>query len=96
MPTSNKTIFYEGFIMRRGDFKPQDFGVDKSKEDFLDEMNNCFNDYMKDVMSLDEMLLRPDLAKNFCLETRARTRYFDLPDDIILRSVMMRRKNPVK
>ena len=82
--------------MKRGNFKPEDFGVEFNKDDFLDEMVNCFNDFMKNAMSLDEMLLRPDLSKTFCNETRARTQFFDVPDDIILRSIMMRRKNPVR
>ena len=81
--------------MTRGRFKPEDFGVDIEKDDFLDRMVDLFNDFIRGTLSLDEMLLRPDTAKHFCNSVRAQTGYFDVPDDIILRSVMMRRKNPV-
>ncbi len=80
--------------MARGNFQPQDFGIDVEKNDFMDEMVNHFSDFTKGQISLDELLLRPDSAKAFCNQVRAITKYFDLPDDIILRSVMSRRKNP--
>lgn len=96
MATQITSTFYQGFLMKRGNFKPEDFGVDMTKDDFLDEMVNQFGAYTKGSISLDEMLLRPDVAKSFCNQTRGMLQMYDVPDDIILRSVMMRRKNPGK
>lgn len=94
LATTSQATFYREFLMTRSDFQPQDFGVDQSKVDFQDEMVNQFNDFIRGEMSLDEMLLRPDLAKSFCMSVRGRLGYHDVPDDIILRSIMSRRKNP--
>ena len=95
MFATSQHSFYQDFLMTRGKFKPQDFGVDIDKDDFLDRIVELFSEYTRGTISLDEMLLRPDMSKQFCNDVRTRTGYFDVPDDIILRSVMMRRKNPV-
>ena len=87
--------FYQEFLMKRGDFKPEDFGVEIDKDSFLDRMVELFSEYTRGSISLDEMLLRPDLAKTFCNDVREKTGYYDVPDDILLRSIIMRRKNPV-
>ncbi len=81
--------------MKRGAFDPRDFGVEMDREDFIDEMVNCFNDFVKGELSIDELLLHPEMALQFCNETKARTLWFSLPNDIILRAIMIRRKNPV-
>lgn len=86
--------FYREFIMARGSFEPREFGIDMNKPEFLDMMVDQFNDRFRGQMSLDEVLLRPRVALAFCDEVRTKTGYFDLPDDIILRSVMQRRKGP--
>ena len=82
------------FLMSRGKFQPQDFGVDMSKDDFLDLMTNEFGDFTKSNLSLDELLLRPSTALVFVNNVRAKHGFYDVPEDIILRSVMIRRKNP--
>lgn len=86
--------FYREFLMQRGKFEPKDFGVDMDKDDFIDLMVNEFNDYVKGSMSFDELLLNPSHALHFVTSVRSKHGYFSLPDDIILRSVMIRRKNP--
>jgi hypothetical protein len=86
--------FYKGFIMARSAFDPQDFGINLSREEFMDQMVEQFGDFTRGALSLDEMLLRPRTALQFCDLVRQRFSYFDLPDDIILRSIMIRRKNP--
>jgi hypothetical protein len=48
----------------------------------------------RDGWTVDELLLHPREALNFCDQVRRRYGYFDVPDDIILRSIMQRRKNP--
>jgi hypothetical protein len=46
------------------------------------------------MWTIDELLLHPREAGHFCDEVRRLHGYFDLPDDIILRTILTRRKNP--
>lgn len=89
-----QTDFYREFLMGRGQFNPQDFGVSKSREDFTDEMVDYFNAIYRATWTIDELLLHPREASRFCDEARAKFHYFDAPDDIILRCILGRRKNP--
>jgi hypothetical protein len=42
------------------------------RELFIDALAEDFNGYIKGMMSVDEMLLRPRTALHFCDEVRAR------------------------
>jgi hypothetical protein len=86
--------FYQGFLMARGNFQPKDFGVDMTREDFTDQMVDEFGNAFKGELTIDELLLRPRSAINFCDSVRAKFGYYDLPDDIILRVILTRRKKP--
>ncbi len=86
--------FYREFLMARGKFDPAEFGVDLSREDFADEMVNDFGDIYRDVWTIDELLLHPREAMRFCDDVRRKHGYYDLPDDILLRVILSRRKNP--
>lgn len=86
--------FYREFLMARGRFDPSEFGVEMERDAFIDVMTEDFNDHTRGQLTLDEMLLRPRTALYFCDQVRQKHGWFDLPDDIILRSVMIRRKNP--
>lgn len=88
------TEFRRRYLMGRTGFNPRDFGVNMDKDAFVDMIVDAFNEFIKDEFSLDEMLLRPRLALQFCDFARNRFRFWDMPDDILLRSVMYRRKNP--
>jgi hypothetical protein len=88
------TEFYREFLMGRGNFDPRDFGVDKDRDLFTDEIVEHFNATFRQTWTIDELLLHPREAANFCDEVRRRYHYFDVPDDIILRSILTRRKNP--
>jgi hypothetical protein len=86
--------FYREFLMGRGRFDPKDFGVSLGREELTDEMANAFNDIYRDCWTVDELLLHPREAAWFCDEVRRRKGYFDLPDDVILRVILTRRKSP--
>lgn len=92
--SQNQADFYREFLMGRGSFDPRDFGVEMTRDEFMDQMVDDFNDHVHSQLSIDELLLRPRAAIYFCDEVRAKRHYYDVPDDIILRSVMNRRKNP--
>lgn len=86
--------FYRGFLMGRGQFDPKDFGVDLPRDELIDRFVNDFNDTYRGVWSIDELCLHPREALRFCDDVRRNHGWFDMPDDIILRSIMNRRKNP--
>jgi hypothetical protein len=48
----------------------------------------------RDQWSVDELMLHPREAARFCDQARFQHGYFDVPDDIILRVILTRRKNP--
>jgi hypothetical protein len=52
-----------------------------------------FNDTYRGGWSIDELLLHPAEALRFFSDVRRKHGYFDMPDDIILRAVMNRRKH---
>ncbi len=73
--------------MRRGDYSPLEFGVDLTRETLMDLMVDEFSSYYKGQLSFDELLLRPREAVHSCEHVRHKHMFFDLPDDIILRSI---------
>ena len=73
---------------------PADYGIDMEKDDFLDLMVSDFSQFSRGTGSFDDLLLQPTEAFNFCESVRAMHGFGDLPDNVILRSVMIRRKNP--
>ena len=80
--------------MGRGKFEPVEFGVNLSREDFTDQMVGDFAETYRDGWTVDELLLHPREAMRFCDDVRRQHGYYDLPDDIILRVILGRRKNP--
>lgn len=81
--------------MGRDKFDPRDFGIDLDREAFVDQLVEEFHGAYRDSWTIDELLLHPREALQFCDDVRRKHRYFDLPDDIILRTVLNRRKRPV-
>jgi len=80
--------------MARQKVEPRDFGIELGREELADQMVGELQEYTRGTLSIDELLLRPRTALHFCDMVRQRHGYFDLPDDIILRLIMTRRKNP--
>jgi hypothetical protein len=81
--------------MGRPAFDLTHHGVDMDREAFMDMMVDEFNGTFFGNQSLDEMLLRPRQALAFCDGVRTKhPRFTDVPDEVILRSIMIRRKNP--
>lgn len=90
----SQAAFYREFLMGRSAFNPQEFGVNMEKDEFMDLMVQEFNKAYGHMLSFDELLLRPQWSLKFCDSVRTAHGFLDVPDDIILRSVMTRRKNP--
>jgi hypothetical protein len=92
--TATQADFFREFLMARGNFDPSEFGIDATREDFADQMAEDFNTYFRGQLTVDELLLHPRDAMRFCDEIRHRRGYWTLPDDIILRTILGRRKHP--
>lgn len=92
--TAEQTQFYKEFLMGRGNWRPEEFGISVSKDEFTDQMVNDFADTYRGLWTIDELLLHPREAMRFCDDVRRLHGYFDVPDDIILRVILQRRKNP--
>ena len=90
----SQTAFYREFLMGRGAFNPNDFGINLTRDQLKDRMAEIFNDKFRGGWSVDEMLLHPADAMRFCQDVRFANGWFDAPDDILLRALMIRRKNP--
>lgn len=86
--------FYRRFIMGRQTVDPAAHGVNMELDEFTDALADEFNTRFRGQMTLDELLLHPREALAFCDDLRRSRGWFYLPDDIILRSLMRRRKNP--
>jgi hypothetical protein len=82
------------FAMTRQSFDPKDFGVEMEKAEFIDMIVDDFNDMARGGWSVDEMLLHPREAPQFCDDFRRKHGFMYAPDDIMLRSLLQRRKNP--
>lgn len=91
---SSQADFYREFLMGRGKFDPSEFGVNLEKDQFTDQMVDDFGETYRGQWTIDELCLHPREAVRFCDDVRRKHGYFDLPDDVILRVIMGRRKNP--
>jgi hypothetical protein len=80
--------------MTRSQWNPSDFGLSVDREEFVDQMCEQFNSRCRSQYTIDELLLHPHEAIQFCEDVRQHFGYVGLPDDIILRVIMGRRKNP--
>lgn len=87
--------FLMEFLMTRGKFDPSEFGIQgMDREKFMDLMVDEFNARYHGQWTIDEVLLHPREAQAFCDAVRHHYGWLMLPDDIILRSILTRRKNP--
>jgi hypothetical protein len=86
--------FYARFVMARQQVNPSDYGVPLGKAELAAILADALDTYGQGKLSVDELLLRPRAALHFCDEIRRTNGWFDLPDDIILRVILDRRKHP--
>ena len=94
MATDKLMAYYKEWLMARPSFELKDFGVTVEKGVFTDQMVDDFNTTYRGMWTIDELLLHPREAARFCDQARHAHGYYDVPDDIILRVILARRKNP--
>lgn len=90
----SKAQFYREFLMSRHSFKPQDFGVDLSREEFDQKIIDNYAETFRDGWSIDELVLHPADAMQWCSGVRTKCGWHYVPDEIILRVMMIHRKSP--
>lgn len=90
MLTANrlKSGFFKEYLIRRRDFDPKSFGVAKTQDEFKGMCVDFFNETFNGSITIGEICLRPRTALAFCDDFKKRYAWFDVPDDIILRSIM--------
>jgi zona occludens toxin (predicted ATPase) len=91
---TKSAAFYREWFMGRQTVNPRDYGIDLDKDDFTDRMVELFAVKYRDHWTVDELLLHPREAALFCDDARRSIMGFDVPDDVILRVILGRRKNP--
>lgn len=78
--------FYREWLKNRDKFDPQQFDVDMDREKFIGKVIKAFCQRFPD-WTVDELLYHPRDAERFCYEVRHDNGWYDVPDDIILRSL---------
>lgn len=82
----------KGFYMARLSKTLEEYGIDTDPETFVDQLVERFQ-AMYPAFTIDELLVRPREALRFCDSIRATTGNYDLPDDLLLRPLLNRRKH---
>lgn len=81
--------------MSRGRWEPSDFGIkDMTREDVGEKVVELFNETFRGMWTVDEMLLHPSQSLRFVQDVKLKMGWLTTPEDIILRSLLTRRKNP--
>jgi hypothetical protein len=75
-------------------FDPKEFGVEMERSAFIDLIAKDFSGTFTGTWPIDELCIRPRDAIQYCDDFRRRHRCPDVPDYIILGSLMNRRENP--
>lgn len=75
-------------------FDPKQHSVKMTSDEFTDAIAEEFSVTFRGMMTVDELVLHPREALESCDRIRRTRGWFLLPDDIILRTLMKRRKNP--
>ena len=79
--------------MPRRVFDPADYDIPLSRDAFTDRVVEQFQGLYRDSLSVDELLLHPSEAMHFCDLVRRKYAYYGVPDDVILRVMIARRKS---
>jgi|GEM_PF-2789416 hypothetical protein len=73
-------------------FAPRDVGVELSRAEFGKILMKFFCDKFGGISMVEELLVYPDSAKQFCCEFRESIQSKSVPDDYILRLLLQCKK----
>lgn len=82
-------------LMARHKLEFNQFGITEDTEVVIDHIVDLFNEHTRGQVTIDELLLHPRDAIVFCDRVRSTFGWFGLPDDMVLRPIITRRKNPI-
>jgi hypothetical protein len=74
-------------------FDPKEFGVEMEQSAFIDLIAEDFSVTFMGTWPIDELCIRPRDAIQYCDDFRRRHRFPDVPEHIILGSLMNLRKH---
>lgn len=83
----------KAYYMARLSDSPSNYGFDGPIEAFDEVVVDLFHGSYP-AFSVDELLVRPREGVRFCDAVRTKLGNYDVPDDLILRRLLNRRKNP--
>ena len=92
--SKSQAELFRSYLMARAKIDPKDYGIDMTIDQFTDQMVEQLSAKYRGQITIDELLLHPREALLFCDQVRQSLGYYLLPDDVILRPIMIRRKNP--
>lgn len=82
-------------LMARHRLNFSDYGITEDAETVIDRLVEHFNTLTRGNISIDELLLHPSDAIHFCNRVREVEGWFGMPDDVVLRPILNRRKKPI-
>lgn len=96
MTTATPTVRTEDRYMARLVLK--NFGIKMAEQPFKEMLADTMHAHYRAIESIDELLVRPREAIRYCdrvrdqLATAGESEAYDLPDDVILRTLLNMRK----
>jgi hypothetical protein len=69
----------------------EEYGIEGDPEQFVDKLVEMLHNTYP-AYTVDELLLRPREALRFCDSVRQSINNYDVPDDVLLRPILNRRK----
>jgi hypothetical protein len=86
-----------GYYMARGNKTIEDFDFGITKEAFLYCLNDTFDSMYREMdLTVDELLVRPTEGLRYCAAIRERLKFLDIPEDVIMRTLLNERKHGKK
>ena len=91
-PNESQLEFHREFLMARQSWEAKQFDIDMDREELINLFVEELASTSRGMWTIDELCLHPREALQFCDDLRRKHGFRYLPDDIILRSIMNRRK----
>lgn len=78
--------------LTRPTMNPADYSISLSRRELVDQLQASFEALYKGAFNIEQLVVQPREALNFCDQVRKEHGYYELPDHVILKSLMNRRK----
>jgi len=91
--TESQLAFHREFLMARTLWEPKQFDIEMDRDELISLFVEELSITGRGMWTIDELCLHPREALQFCDDLRRKHGFKYLPDDVILRSIMNRRKH---